>query len=164
MTAQWRAHLPRRVAAFAAAAAFMVVCGSAAHSLLVQNAWSAAAGQADGSGFAAIPRMDRIAWALHDLRGMFVSYAGLTSITLLIALLIAGMIVRFTGRRTLVFGLAGAIALLVMFTVMRRMLGTVGVFGARGTMGLSAQMAAGLLAAVLFAKLTPRSQSGDSGA
>jgi len=33
-------------------------------------------------------------------------------------------------------------------------LGTVGIFGARGATGLGAQMAVGLLAGVLFAKLT----------
>jgi len=72
----------------------------------------------------------------------------------LVAFLIAGALARFTGYRTIVFGLAGALALFVLFTVMRSVLGTVGVFGARGPAGLAAQMAVGAIAGMLFARLT----------
>jgi hypothetical protein len=44
----------------------------------------------------------------------------------------------------------------VLFTAFRMLLGTVGVFGARGATGLAAQMAVGLIAGVLFAKLSRR--------
>jgi hypothetical protein len=37
---------------------------------------------------------------------------------------------------------------------MRNLLGTVGIFGARGPAGLAAQMAVGAVAGVLFARLT----------
>jgi len=134
------------------------VLGSAAHSFLVQEAWSVAAGHAAGAGPASIPLADRISWATHDLTGMIVPYAALISIALLIAFLIAGLVSRFSGVRVFVFGLAGALALFTLFTVLRMTLGTVGIFGARGSIGLAAQMAVGLVAGVLFAKLTARNR------
>jgi hypothetical protein len=148
----------RRIVAFVVAAAVMVVLGSAAHSLFVQHAWSVAAGQADGKGPAAIPFADRVSWAAHDLSGIILPYAALTSIALLVAFLTAGVVVRFSGRRVVIFGLAGALALFTLFTVLRMTLGTVGIFGARGTTGLAAQMTVGLIAGVLFAKLTEHHQ------
>jgi hypothetical protein len=144
----------RRIAAFVVAAAVMVALGSAAHSYLVQEAWSVAAGHADGAAAAAIPIADRVSWALHDLGGMIRPYAALTSIALLIAFLIAGAVARFSGRRMIVFGIAGALAILVLFTALKMFLGTVGIFGARGAAGHAAQMAVGLLAGLLFARLT----------
>ena len=144
----------RRIFAFVVAAAVMVMLGSAAHSYFVQQAWSAAAGQADGTAAAAIPLADRISWAVHDLGGLIGSYGLLTSIALLIAFLTAGTVARFTGRRLIVFGVGGALAILVLFTALKTFLGTVGIFGARGPMGLAAQMTVGWVAGVLFARLT----------
>jgi hypothetical protein len=158
MTARWRAQMLRRIVAFVVAAAVMVVLGSAAHSYFVQDAWSTAAGSADGTGYAAIPLADRISWAAHDLGGMIVPYAGFTSISLLIAFLVAGVVARFAGLRMMIFGLAGALALFTLFTLLKMALGTVGIFGARDAGGLAAQMTVGLIAGVLFAKLTTRSK------
>jgi hypothetical protein len=159
MTLQGRVRLLRRIVAFVAAVGLMVILGSAAHSFLVQRAWSDAAGQADGMGPASIPLTDRISWAAHDLGGMIQPYAALTAIALLIAFLAAGVLARFTGRRVIVFALAGAVAMFTLFTVLRMVLGTVGIFGARGTIGLAAQMAAGLIASVVFARLTSRNST-----
>ena len=156
MTPQGRVRLLRRIVAFVAAVGVMVVLGSAAHSFLVQRAWSNAAGHADGTGPASIPFIDRLSWAAHDLGGMIQPYAALTAIALLIAFLAAGVLARFTGRRVIVFGLAGAVALFTLFTVMRMVLGTVGIFGVCGVIGLAAQMAVGVIASVVFARLTER--------
>jgi len=156
MTEHWRLKLLRRVVAFVVAAVVMVVLGSAAHSYFVQRAWSVAAGQADGTTPASIPIADRVSWAAHDLGGIMLAYGALTSIALLVAFLIAGAVARFTGIRVMVFGIAGAAAILVLFTTLRMLLGTVGIFGARGAMGLGAQMAVGLIAGLLFARLTLR--------
>jgi hypothetical protein len=161
MTKQGWAGMLRRIVAFVLAVAVMVVLGSAAHSFLVQQAWSVAAGHAAAAGPAAIPVADRIGWAVHDLVGMIVPYAALTSIALFIAFLTAGVIARFSGVRVFVFGLAGALALFTLFTVLRMTLGSVGIFGARGSVGLGAQMVVGLAAGVLFAKLTGRIQRTD---
>ena len=144
----------RRIVAFVVAAAVMVVLGSAAHSYFVQEAWAIAAGQADGTAPAAIPFADRVSWAVHDLGGMILPYAATTSIALLIAFLTAGVVARFTGLRVIVFGFAGALALFALFMVLKMLLGSVGIFGARGAIGLAAQMAVGFASAVLFAQLT----------
>jgi hypothetical protein len=144
----------RRVVAFVVAAVAMVLLGSTAHSYFVQRAWSSATGHAFGTAPAAIPFADRISWAAHDLFGMFLPYCALTSIALLVAFVAAGGLARLTGFRVIVFGLAGALALFVLFTVMKTVLGTVGIFGARGPAGLAAQMAVGAVAGVLFARLT----------
>jgi len=58
------------------------------------------------------------------------------------------------GLRVIVVVIAGALALFVLFMTMRRLLGTVGIFGARGPAGLAAQMAIGAIAGVVFARLT----------
>jgi len=145
----------RRIMAFVAAVALMIVAGSASHSFFVQRAWANAAGMADGGHPANIPFSDRVGWAAHDLVGMLAGYGAVTSMTLLIAFLLAGRVARFSGRRTLVFGVAGAVAILVLFKALRMILGTVGIFGARGALGLGGQMLAGLLAGLLFARLTP---------
>jgi hypothetical protein len=144
----------RRVGAFVVAAVAMVLFGSAAHSYFVQQAWSRAAGHASGMTPAGIPFADRISWAAHDLFGMFLPYCAVTSIALFVAFLIAGGLARITGFRVIVFGVAGGLSLFVLFTVMRNLLGTVGIFGARGPAGLAAQMAVGAVAGVLFARLT----------
>src|SRR5580698_8400743 len=154
MTESWKLWMLRRAAAFVVAAVAMVLLGSAAHSYFVQRAWSGAAGHAFGTAPAAIPIADRITWAAHDLVGMFVPYAAVTTIALFIAFLISGALARFIGARVIVFGLGGALALFVLFTIMRNVLGTVGIFGARGPAGLAAQMAVGAIAGVLFARLT----------
>ena len=151
---QWIIWMLRRAAAFVVAAAAMVLLGSVAHSYFVQQAWSVAAGHAYGTAPATIPFTDRISWAAHDLVGIFLPYCAVTSIALLVAFLIAGALARFTGFRMIVFGLAGASALFVLFTVLKSQLGTVGIFGARGPAGLAAQMAVGAVAGVLFARLT----------
>jgi cellobiose-specific phosphotransferase system component IIC len=160
MTQPWKPWMLRRVAAFVVAAVAMVLLGSAAHSFFVQQAWSGAAGRAYGTAPVAVPFADRISWAAHDLVGMFLPYFTLTSIALLVAFLIAGMLARFTGFRMIVFGFAGAMALFVLFTLVRKLLGTVGIFGARGPAGLAAQMAVGAAAGVLFARLTRPAGSG----
>jgi hypothetical protein len=154
MTQSWKLWMLRRVVAFVVAAVAMVLLGSAAHSYFVQQAWSSAAGHAYGTAPAAIPFADRISWAAHDLFGMFLPYCAVTSIALFVAFVIAGALARFTGFRVIVFGLAGALALFVLFAVMKSLLGTVGIFGARGPAGLAAQMAVGAVSGVLFARLT----------
>jgi len=156
----WMLRMLRRVGAFVVAAAAMVLLGSATSSYFVQQAWSGAAGRAAETAPAAIPFSDRISWAAHDLVGMFVPYCTVTSIALLVAFLIAGLLARFTGFRVFVFGLGGALALFALFTILRSVLGTVGIFGARGPAGLAAQMAVGAVAGILFAQLTrPRTIS-----
>jgi hypothetical protein len=150
----------RRIAAYVAAVATMVVLGSLAHSWFVQQAWIDAATSAGAVPDAALSVSDRISWMTHDLVGMQPLYGGLTAVALLIAFLASGLVSRYTGLRTIVFTVSGAVAIFVMFTIMKSQLGTVGVFGARGTMGLGAQALAGLVAGFVFALLSrPQAES-----
>jgi hypothetical protein len=144
----------RRIIAFVVAVAVMVVVGSTAQSIFVQQAWSAAAGAAEGGAPAAIPFADRIAWAGHDLLGILAPYGALASITLLLSLLSAGALARYAGRRILIFGVVSAIGIFVLFTLVKLATGTVGIFGVRGPFGHAAQMAVALVAGMIFARLT----------
>ena len=144
----------RWIIGFVVALGAMVVLGSIAHSVFVQEAWSMAAGQAEGTGPVALPMAERINWIGHDLIGLEPLYGALSGVALLIAFAAGSLLSRFTGLRWIVFPVAGAAAIFILFTVMKMQLGTVGVFGARGDMGLGAQMLAGLLAGALFATLT----------
>jgi hypothetical protein len=157
--------LVRRLVAFVVAALVMIVLGSLMHSLMVQQAWIAATDMGDGVVPAALTLGERLDWIVTDLVGMETQaatlpngipsppYGLITGIALLIAFLTAGVVSRFVGMRTVVFAVAGAVAIYV-FTALRTFTGTVFVFGARGAMGLGLQMAVGLISGALFALLT----------
>jgi hypothetical protein len=149
----------RRIIAFVVAATVLVVSGSFMQSYLVQQAWSVAAGHAGGGPPATLALSERIAWAGHDFAGIFLQYGALTAGTLLVALLVAGAIARVTGRRVIVFAISSALGIFTLFTAVRSILGTVGIFGVRGTTGLATQMVIALGAGMLFALLT-RSRTG----
>jgi hypothetical protein len=146
------AQMVRRILAFLVAIGTLIVLGSVGHSLFVQHAWLDAAANS-GLVTDAIPVGDRVRWMGHDLIGLLPSYGGLAAVALLLGLLVAGAVTRYTGYRPVVFAVAGAACMFTMFTILKMVLGTVGVFGARGA-GLLAQVLAGLVAAMLFAKLT----------
>lgn len=148
----------RRIAAFVAAVVTMVVLGSLAHTWFVQQAWLEAAAIGGSVPDAQLTVTDRLSWMAHDVVGLQPLYGALTAVALLIAFLASGLLARFTGLRTIVYTVSGAVAIFVMFTIMKSQLGTVGVFGARGTMGLGAQVIAGLIAGLVFA-LASRPQS-----
>lgn len=146
----------RRLVGFVIAAVVMIVLGSIAHSLMVQQAWADAVGMTE-AGPGALSIGDRLNWIVTDLIGMEANvppYGALTTIALLIAFLAAGLMARFTGLRPIVFAVAGAFAIFVLFSMLKWQLGTVGVFGARGMLGLGLQMTAGLIAGFVFAQLT----------
>ena len=145
-----------RIIAFLSAVLVMIVLGSLAHSVVVQQSLLVTALQA---GIAPELTLEqRLQWCLHDLLGMQPLYGILISITLLIALPIASGVQRMVGQRTWVFAAAGATSIFAMFSILKGVLGTVGVFGARGLVGMSTQMFAGVLAALLFSAMTaPRS-------
>ena len=145
----------RSVLVFALVLAVTVVLGSTAHSLFVMDAWANAAGQAAGTGPAPLTFADRTGWIEHDIVGMAPLYATLVAIALLVAFVASGLLARVTGLRTIVFAVAGAVAMFVLFETVKAMLGTVGVFGARGAIGLAAQAAVGAVAGILFATLKP---------
>lgn len=143
----------RWVLAFLAAVVVMVVLGSLAHSLMVQQAWSDAVMTGEGAA-GTLSFGERAQWVMHDLVGLEPLYGGLVGVALLVAFLVGSLLARFTGLRVIVMAVAGAVAIFVLFTVMKAALGTVGVFGARGTMGMGLQISAGLIAGLVFAFLS----------
>jgi hypothetical protein len=143
----------RRLIAFVVAVVVMIVLGSLAHSLMVQQAWADAVLAGEGSP-GTLSFGERVSWILHDLTGMLPLFGSLTTIALLIAFLAGGLVARFTGLRPIVYAVAGAVAIFVLFTALKTALGTVGVFGARGTLGLGLQVVAGMVAGVVFAMLS----------
>ena len=144
----------RRIGAFLVAIATLIFLGSIAHSLFVQHAWLNAAAQS-GAPTGGISFGERLQWIGHDLIGLQPTYGAVTSIALLLGVLLAGLVARYTGRRLAIFALAGATSIFTMYTILKMVLGTVGIFGARGTGGMLVQMLVGLIAAMLFAVLTP---------
>lgn len=143
----------RRIIAFVFAAVLMAALGSLAQTWFVQEAWLEAAAMSGGT-LAQLTLPERLSWMLDDVVGLQPLYGGLTTSALLVSFLAAGLVARFTGLRTIVFAVAGGVAIFVMFTLMKNVLGTVGVFGARGPMGLGVQAFAGVLAGLLFAMMT----------
>ena len=149
----------RRIIVFVFAAALMAALGSLAHTWFIQEAWLEAAAMSGGVA-PELSLAERLSWMLHDVVGLQPLYGTLTTAALLISFLAAGLVSRFTGLRTIVYAVAGGVAIFVMFTLMKNVLGTVGVFGARGPMGLGVQAFAGVLSGLLFAWLTqPRTDS-----
>jgi hypothetical protein len=148
----------RAIIVFVLVLAVAVVVGVTAHSLFIMHAWTMAAVQATGAPPSAPSTADHITWITHDIVGMGPMYGALTGIAFAIAFTVAGFLARFTGLRTIVFIVAGAVAIVVLFTIMKATLGTVGVFGARGPEGLAVQAAVGALAGLLFATFKPAAE------
>lgn len=145
--------MTRRLTAFVVALLVMVVLGTAANSYMVQQAWSSAALEGQGAA-GVLSTGERLSWFLHDLVGMQPLFGGLVGVALLVAFTAGALMARFTGLRWIVLPVAGAVAIFVLFTALKMALGTVGVFGARGTTGLGLQMIAGLISGFVFEYLS----------
>ncbi len=100
----------------------------------------------------------RVQASLDDFIGLTASvvFPAIIAIGLLIAFVAAGFVARLApGLRWFVFFVAGAVAMAVIFMLLKQALGTVGLFGARGTLGLAAQCLAGAVGGLVFATLKP---------
>lgn len=148
----------RAIIVFVLVLAVTVVLGVTAHSLFIMHAWTLASVQASGAVPTPPSAGDHIEWITHDIVGMGPMYGILSAIALFIAFIVAGFFARVTGLRPIVFAVAGAVAMFVLFTTLKATLGTVGVFGARGMEGMAAQAAVGALAGLLFAIFKPATQ------
>ncbi|MCF8470867.1 MAG: hypothetical protein K9G30_08785, partial [Parvibaculum sp.] len=101
----------RIVLAFILAVIVTTVLGSIAHTQFIL------AGLADLS--VAIPLSERLSMTVHDIAGMGPQYGVVIAIGLLMALAAAALVFRIVGtRRTLIYGVAGAVALAVALTAM----------------------------------------------
>lgn len=144
----------RTLIAYLGAAAVTFAAASFAHTQMVLNELSAMGAPVDIG--------VRLSTGLSDMMGLLASgsppgiFPIIIAIGLLIAFLAAGLVALLSpGLRWFVFMVAGAVAMFAIFTALKSSLGTVGLFGARGTMGLALQMGAGALGGLVFTLLKP---------
>jgi len=102
-----------------------------------------------------IPISDRLSTTIHDIVGMGPMFGLIVGIGFLVAMLAAALVYRFAGtQRYLVYGVAGAVALAVALTAMGMVYEITPIAGARTTAGFIAQMIAGALGGLTFARVT----------
>lgn len=147
----------RAFVAYLIAAAVTFAAASFAHTQMVLNELAAMGAPVD-IGL-------RFSQAIADMQGLLASgsppgiFPAIIAIGLLIAFPVAGLVARLApGLRWFVFMVAGAAAIFVIFTALKTSLGTVGLFGARGAIGLALQMGAGALGGLVFTILKPRAE------
>jgi hypothetical protein len=147
----------RSLIAFVVAVAATFAAASFAHTQMVLNELAAMGAPVDAS--------VRFTTGLSDMLGLLANgsppgiFPIIIAIALLVAFPVAGLVARLApGLRWFVFMVAGAVAMFAIFTALKSSLGTVGLFGARGTMGLALQMGAGALGGLIFTVLKPRAE------
>lgn len=102
-----------------------------------------------------IPVSDRLSTTAQDIVGMGPMFGMIIGIAFLVAMSAAVLVYKFAGtQRYLVFGVAGATALGVALTAMGLVYDITPIAGARSTIGFIAQMAAGALGGLTFARVT----------
>ncbi len=98
-----------------------------------------------------IPPFERLQMTLSDWWGLLPTYGSVIAVGLLIALLVATWLSRKTGPwGGLVFGLAGAVALLSILLAMQPIMDITLIAGARSHMGLLLQVSAGFIGGLVF--------------
>lgn len=145
----------RVLIAYVIATAVTFAAASIAHTQMVLNELAAMGAPVSGG--------LRLSQSVADMVGLLASgsppgiFVAIIAIGLIVALPVAGLVARLApGLRWFVFMVAGAIAMFVIFTALKALLGTVGLFGARGMVGLALQMGAGALGGLVFTALKPR--------
>lgn len=100
----------------------------------------------------------RLSMTVYDLIHFGSLYIIFVSLGTLVAYLLGLVVYRFAGfGRPVVFGVAGAVAMLVMLLLMKQaFFGVQMVAGARDGFGIAMQMVAGALGGLIFAQLTAR--------
>ncbi|WP_293334368.1 hypothetical protein [Parvibaculum sp.] len=98
---------------------------------------------------------DRLSTTLQDIAGMGPMFGMIVAIAFLIAMPAATLVYRFAGMlRYLVYGVAGAVALGVALAAMGIVFDITPIAGARTMTGFIAQMIAGALGGLTFARVT----------
>jgi hypothetical protein len=94
---------------------------------------------------------DRIGATIHDLLGMLDTYLPLIAVAFLVAMPVAWWLGRYLRRgRFVVYGLAGATAVLAIHLSIKAVLGLNGIAAVRDSHGLALQALAGFLGGYLF--------------
>ena len=123
-------------------------------SILVTQA-NLATVQSMGLEVGALARLDT---TLKDLLGMASSYLILILVSFVIAIPSAAGLARFMpGRRTLLFTLAGFVAIVALHLILKAVLGVYGIAPTRTLAGLLSQGMAGAIGGYCYAFLSSRS-------
>lgn len=94
---------------------------------------------------------DRLAASFHDLYGLAATYLPLMLLAFLLALPLAGVIGRYLPRlRVMLYGLAGALAVLAIHIAIKSVLGLNGIAAVRDTHGFLLQGVAGWFGGYLY--------------
>lgn len=105
---------------------------------------------------APVPFAVRLQTTLQDLAGFAPAYAAVVAAGLLVAFLVTGRLVRqWPQRRSSLYTLAGAAAIITAILLMNAVLPVTGIGASRSPAGLVALGAAGALGGRLFAALAP---------
>ena len=103
-----------------------------------------------------IPFGDRIATTLHDIVGMAPLFGAIVGAGFIVAFSAGALVFRLAGvQRTLIYAVAGAVSLAVTLLVMNALFEITAIAGARSTFGFLAQVAAGAVGGLTFAKALP---------
>lgn len=99
---------------------------------------------------------ERLSTTLHDIAGMAPLFGAIVGAGFIVAMSSAALAFRLAGtQRTLIYAVAGAVSLGVTLTVMNAVFEITAIAGARSTLGFLAQMAAGAVGGLTFAKALP---------
>lgn len=126
---------------------------AAAVGSILQTQFNLAAISAIG---APVPFAVRLQTTLQDLAGFAPTYAAVVAVGFLVAFLVTGPLVRrWPQRRSSLYTLAGAAAIITAILLMNAALPITGIGATRSPAGLIALGAAGALGGRLFAALAP---------
>ncbi len=101
-----------------------------------------------------IPINVRIETTIQDWMGMAPLYLLIIAVGFFIAFVVAGLLSRFfPSQRTIVFTVAGFVAIVTAILIMNAALGVTGLAGARSTLGLLSQGLAGALGGYAFTRV-----------
>lgn len=137
----------RVVLGFVLAVIVSTVLGSIAHTQFVLAGLTALGVE--------IPVSDRLSTTFQDIVGMGPMFGMIIAIGFLVAMSAAALVYSFVGtQRYVVYGVAGAVALAVALMAMGIVYDITPIAGARTTIGFIAQMIAGAVKGLTFARLT----------
>lgn len=98
---------------------------------------------------------DRLSMTLHDVAGMGPMFGAIIGLGFIVAMGAAALVFWLAGvQRMLIYGVAGAVAVAVALLTMGMVYDITPIAGARSTAGFIAQMVAGVLGGLTFARLS----------
>ena len=99
---------------------------------------------------------ERLSMTLHDIVVMAPLFGAIVGAGFIVAMSAAALVFKLAGtQRTLIYVVAGAVSLGVTLMVMNAVFEITAIAGARSTLGFLAQMAAGAVGGLTFAKALP---------